>query len=426
MRLKTPVVQVGKVALGGTNPIRIQSMTNTDTADAKATVSQIIELAKAGSELVRITVDNENAAKAVSEIRKQLDKKGYKNIPLIGDFHFNGHSLLNRFPACASALDKYRINPGNVGHDQNFETIIEIAKKNNKSVRIGSNAGSVKVCSGRRRGANFVPGAPIFSKVFSKTTSPLIKAVVDSALNSAIRAEKFGLSRNQIILSVKMSDVQETVTAYRLLVKQMEKSRHIYALHLGLTEAGSGRQGIVASTAALSILLNEGIGDTIRVSLTPDKNSRMGRTEEVLVCKDILQSLGLRQFSPRIISCPGCGRAANDLFQKIALEVKSHLLKHSAKYSKNPAFANLKIAIMACLVNGPGEASQADIALVLPGKNDLARSTKSIHSPGGQRTELQSEPHKALVYLKGKLVKTLSGKNINKEFLKILERHIAI
>lgn len=374
MRLKTPVVQIGSVKIGGTNPVAIQSMTNTDTADVKATVSQIIELAKAGSELVRITVSDEKSAQAVPKIRTELNKKGYKNLPLIGDFHFNGHLLLEKYPDCAKTLDKYRINPGNVGNEKNFESIIKIAIKNNKPVRIGVNAGSI---------GN--------------------KSMVDSALNSAKLAEKNGLKRNKIVLSVKASSVLETIRAYELLAEKMRVSKRIYAIHLGLTEAGGNLKGIISSTAAVSILLQKGIGDTIRISLTPSPKEL--RSKEVEVCKILLQSLGLRSFSPQITSCPGCGRAANQVFQKLNRETEKFIQKNTKKFAKNPNFRNLKIAIMGCIVNGPGEAKRADIAICLPGKN---------------------ESKKAAVFIKGKFSKTISGKNINKEFLKILEQILPI
>lgn len=374
MRLKTPVVQIGSVKIGGTNPVAIQSMTNTDTADVKATVSQIIELAKAGSELVRITVSDEKSAQAVPKIRTELNKKGYKNLPLIGDFHFNGHLLLEKYPDCAKTLDKYRINPGNVGNEKNFESIIKIAIKNNKPVRIGVNAGSI---------GN--------------------KSMVDSALNSAKLAEKNGLKRNKIVMSVKASSVLETIRAYELLAEKMRVSKRIYAIHLGLTEAGGNLKGIISSTAAVSILLQKGIGDTIRISLTPSPKEL--RSKEVEVCKILLQSLGLRSFSPQITSCPGCGRAANQVFQKLNRETEKFIQKNTKKFAKNPNFRNLKIAIMGCIVNGPGEAKRADIAICLPGKN---------------------ESKKAAVFIKGKFSKTISGKNINKEFLKILEQILPI
>jgi len=386
MRIKSPVVQIGGLALGGKNPVAIQSMTNTDTADVKATVKQVIELAKAGSELVRVTVNDEAAAKAVPKIRTELNKKGFENLPLIGDFHFNGHLLLMKFSEMAKALDKYRINPGNVGygasHDANFETIIRIAIKNNKPVRIGVNFGSID------------------QEALKRAKGDFIVAMINSALESAKLAEKLGMKQNKIILSVKASDVIDTIQAYELLAEQMTKNKHFYALHLGLTEAGSEEQGIVSSTAALAVLLEKGIGDTIRISLTPGKNSP--RTKEVEVCQLLLQSLNLRSFFPKVISCPGCGRAANDLFQKIAAEVKAHLTK---KAEKNPNLKTLKVAIMGCIVNGPGEVRSADIALVLPGKNE--------------RTMAQ-------VYVKGKLVKTLNTKNMGKEFMRIIDGECGI
>lgn len=367
MRIKTPVVKIRNLFIGGNNPIAIQSMTNTQTSDVSATVSQCIELAKAGAELVRITVNDEKAAEAIPEIRKILDKKGYKNLPLVGDFHFNGNALLKKFPHCAKSLDKYRINPGNVGNDKNFEEIIEIAKKNNKVVRIGINVGSIK--------------------------NPTIQNIVKTALTSARFAEKLGLAQNKIVLSVKTSDVQSTIKAYELLAKKMKT--HPYAIHLGLTESGSGLQGIVSSVSAIAILLKKGIGDTIRVSLTPSKSEP--RTRELEVCKDILQSLNLRHFKPQIISCPGCGRTNNKLLQEVTEKITTYVEKHY------PTLTKLKIAIMGCVVNGPGEAKNADIALVLPGKTE-----KPI----------------AQVYLKGKFSKNLTGKNIAQQFLKIFTKYI--
>ncbi|MFA7685909.1 MAG: flavodoxin-dependent (E)-4-hydroxy-3-methylbut-2-enyl-diphosphate synthase [Candidatus Gracilibacteria bacterium] len=397
MRLKTPVVQVGKVKIGGENPVRIQSMTNTDTADVKATFKQIIELAKAGSELVRVTVNDEKSAEAVSKIRALLNKKGYKNIPLIGDFHFNGHRLLQEFPACAKALDKYRINPGNVGygksHDENFEAIIKMAIRYKKTIRIGGNLGSLdKELLQKMIEQNLKSKKPL------SYNELLIITLVKSVLDSATRAEKLGMPQDKIILSVKISEVQDVIKAYELLATEMQKSRHYYALHLGLTEAGGGFKGVISSASALAILLQEGIGDTIRISLTPAPLE--SRTKEVEACKDLLQSLGLRYFHPQVTSCPGCGRTANTIFQKIAQETENFLKKNALKYSKNPNFPNLRIAVMGCIVNGPGESSRADIAISLPGKN---------------------EPNKALVYAKGKLVKTLNTKNIGKEFLRILD-----
>lgn len=386
MRLKTPIVKIREVKLGGNNPIVIQSMTNTDTADAEETAKQCIELYEAGSELVRITVDNEASAAAVPKIRKILDAKGYKDLPLIGDFHFIGHELLEKYPECSKTLDKYRINPGNVGFgksgDKNFEEIIKIAIKNKKPVRIGGNWGSLdqellaKLMDNNSKLKNPKPNKEI-----------IIQTLVKSTLDSAKLAEKLGLKRNQIILSIKVSDVQELTKAHELLVKKM--GRKPYALHLGLTEAGSGLQGVVSSSAALAILLQKGIGDTIRISLTPQKGEP--RIREVQACKHLLQSLNLRHFRPKIVSCPGCGRTNNKLFQKIVKEVNQYVDKNDLK--------KLHIAIMGCIVNGPGESGQADIALHLPGKNE-----QSIVS----------------VYVKGKFYKTLKGENITKQFIEIL------
>jgi len=373
MRLKTPVVQIGNMKIGGNNPIAIQSMTNTSTSDVSSTVKQIIELAYAGSELVRVTVNDEKAAQAVPLIRAELNKKGYKNIPLIGDFHFNGDLLLTKYPECAKSLDKYRINPGNVGHEKNFETIIKIAIKYNKPVRIGVNVGSLD------------------QKVLGREPD-LVKAMVKSALDSAKLAEKIGLSANKIVLSVKMSSIPSTVKAYKLLAEKMQKNKHYYAIHLGLTEAGEGLEGVVSSTSALALMLNEGIGDTLRVSLTP--SPKESRTKEVEVCKIILQSLGLRTLYTHITSCPGCGRTDNKTYQDLVKQIADHLKKNY----KN--IGDIKVAVMGCLVNGPGESKSADIGISLPGK---------------------SEEPKALVYQRGQLTKTLHGKNIAKDFIKILD-----
>ncbi len=358
MRLSTPTVKIRNTKLGGKNPIAIQSMTNTDTADAQATATQCIELYEAGSELVRITVDNEASAEAVPEIRKILDAKGYKDLPLIGDFHFIGHKLLEKYPQCAKTLDKYRINPGNVGfgksHDENFEKIIKIAIKNKKPVRIGGNWGSLD--------------QELLTKLMDKNPDEdiRIKTLVKSTLDSAKLAEKLGLKHDKIVLSVKVSDVQELIKAYELLVKKM--GRKPYALHLGLTEAGSGLQGIVSSTVALAILLQKGIGDTIRISITPQNNEP--RIREVQACKHLLQSLDLRRFQPKIVSCPGCGRTNNALFQKIVKEVNHYVGKNNLE--------PINIAVMGCVVNGPGESRQADVALHLPGKNEKVSASVYI------------------------------------------------
>ncbi len=396
MRLKTETVKIGSKQIGGLNPVLIQSMTNTDTADAEKTSAQCIELYKAGAEIIRITVNDENAAKAVPEIRKILDRKGFKDLPLIGDFHFNGHKLLKDFELCAKTLDKYRINPGNLGygkkHDENFETIIKIAKKYKKPVRIGVNFGSVD--------------PELKTKMMEKNTGRknpvdlngvMIETVVKSALDSAVRAEELGLKRNMLVLSVKMSDVLDTIKAYELLAAKMKKAKRLYALHLGLTEAGAGLQGVVASTSALSILLHKGIGDTIRVSLTPAPAEP--RTKEVEVARHILQSLNLQRFTPKIISCPGCGRTDAPYFEKMAAKIRSRI--ENPKFMKKyPHIKNLKIAIMGCIVNGPGESRSADIAIHLPGK---------------------TEQKIASIYLNGKPLKTVTGPHIEKEFIKELE-----
>lgn len=405
MRLTTPVVTIGNVKVGGQNPIVIQSMTNTDTSDAKATAQQAMELADAGSEIVRMTVNTNLAAPQVPEIRKILNDKGYKTLPLIGDFHYNGHILLKEFPKMAKALDKYRINPGNVGygekHNYNFGTIIKIAIDNNKPVRIGVNWGSLD--------------QDLLTEMMNKNSrliqpksdkEVIIDAMVESALRSAELAEKLGLTQDKIILSVKMSIVQDMIKAYELLATKMQKNKHLYALHLGLTEAGVGMQGLVSSSAALAILLQQGIGDTIRISLTP--TSTQPRTKEVEACKTLLQSLGFRHFKPQVTSCPGCGRTDSHFFQELAEEVNSHITKNlpiwQKKYPKSAQkIAELKIAIMGCVVNGPGESKHADIAISLPG-----RMEKPV----------------APVYIQGKFVKSLQGKKIPQNFFKILEDFI--
>lgn len=401
MRLKTPTVDIRGIKIGGKNPIVIQSMTNTDTADAESTVRQCIQLADAGSEIVRMTVNTNFAAPKVPEIRKMLDAQGYEALPLIGDFHYNGHILLKEFPQMATALDKYRINPGNVGygdkHDYNFATIIKIAIENNKPVRIGVNWGSLD--------------QDLLTEMMNKNAklkSPktdkqvIIYAMVESALRSAKLAEKIGLPQNKIILSVKMSIVQDMVKAYELLAKHMLKNKHLYALHLGLTEAGIGMQGLVSSSAALAILLQQGIGDTIRISLTPTPTQP--RTKEVEACKTLLQSLGYRHFQPQVTSCPGCGRTDSTFFQELAEKTNSYIAKQMPIWQKeHPQVAQLKIAVMGCVVNGPGESKHADIAISLPGK---------------------SEKPVAPIFIKGKFVKSLTGKKIPEQFMEILEDFI--
>lgn len=397
MRLKTPVVQIGKVKMGGGQPIVIQSMTDTDTADAAATAAQCMQLAAAGSELVRITVNTDQAAKAVPEIRKILNENGYKDLPLVGDFHFNGHILLTDHPECALALDKYRINPGNVGkgdkHDINFETMIKIAIANNKVVRIGVNWGSLDqdlLTEMMDKNAKLIK--PKSDKEL------LIETTVLSAISSAEQATKLGLPNNKLVLSVKMSVVDDVVKAYQLLASKTSD----YAIHLGLTEAGSGMQGLVSSSAALSILLNQGIGDTIRISLTPGPND--ARTEEVKACKTLLQALGYRHFRPQVTSCPGCGRTGSAFFRQLAEEVNKKIDQRMPEWQKKyPAAAQLKIAVMGCVVNGPGESQHADIAISLPG-----RMEKDV----------------APVYIKGKYTKSLSGDSITEDFMAIIEDYI--
>lgn len=375
-RRKSHKVKIGNVTIGGDSPVAIQSMTNTDTADVNATVTQIIELADAGSELVRIAVNNERAAQAVPEIRKKLHARKY-SVPLIGDFHFSGHALLEKFPECAQALDKYRINPGNVetsaDRGRNFETMVRLAIKYGKPIRIGANWGSIDD-----------------------------RDLVKSVIGLARKAEKLGLPANKIVLSAKTSDFQSTIRAYEMLAKRTK-----YALHLGLTEAGSGIKGLVASSAALAVLLQKGIGDTIRISLMPGIGQP--RKAEVEACRFLLQSMGLRNFYPFVTSCPGCGRTDNILFQRLAGEVNEYVEKYlfarqrTRGQFKNSKIQKLKIAVMGCSVNGPGEARHADIALVLPG-----RSEKPI----------------AMVFVRGRLFKTLTGRSIGQNFLEILEQFI--
>lgn len=398
-RLKTPEVKVGSILIGGDNSIVIQSMTNTDTANAVATAKQCMQLADAGANVVRITVNDQPSASAVPKIRKLLDSKGYKDLPLVGDFHFNGQVLLKENPLCASTLDKYRINPGNVGFgkgkDTNFEEIIKIALKNKKPIRIGVNSGSIN-----QRLLTSMMEQNAKRKNPSPDEDIRISAAVKSALSSALHAEKLGMKRNQIILSVKLSDVQSVIKAHRLLVQEMKKNRKIYALHIGLTEAGPGDDGVIASAIALSTLLQDGIGDTIRISLTPQKGE--SRTKEVEVCKTLLQSLGFAQYKPKITSCPGCGRTDNQFFQNLVQEIVKYLDKNRPKWEKKyPKIKSSKIAIMGCIVNGPGESRSADVAIHLPGKG---------------------EGKMASVYMHGKFYKTLQGKNIAEDFMRIIEQ----
>ncbi|MGR8979027.1 MAG: flavodoxin-dependent (E)-4-hydroxy-3-methylbut-2-enyl-diphosphate synthase [Gammaproteobacteria bacterium] len=395
LRKMTHQVLVGDVKVGGGAPIVVQSMTNTDTADVSATANQIIELANAGSEIVRVTVNTEEAAKAVPEIRNQLDQKGY-SVPIVGDFHFNGHKLLEKYPDCAAALDKYRINPGNVGRgksrDPQFQQMVEFACRYDKPVRIGVNGGSLdqavltRLLDENRSLSNPEPLAAVTRK-----------AIVLSALESAAKAEEIGLSKNKIILSCKISNVQELIQIYQDLSRRCD-----YALHLGLTEAGMGSKGIVASSAALSVLMQQGVGDTIRISLTPEPGS--SRTQEVIVAQELLQTMGFRSFTPMVISCPGCGRTTSDYFQKLAMEIQSYLRDQMPVWrSRYPGVEEMEVAVMGCVVNGPGESKNANIGISLPGTGE---------SPV------------APVYEDGIKTVTLKGDRIAEEFQALVERYI--
>jgi (E)-4-hydroxy-3-methylbut-2-enyl-diphosphate synthase len=385
---------VGGVAIGSAHPIVVQSMTNTDTADASGTALQVADLARAGSRLVRVTVNNEEAARAVPEIASRLADMGV-TVPVIGDFHYNGHLLLAKYPATARTLAKYRINPGNVGgkrRDENFRTIIRIALDNDRPVRIGVNWGSLdqdlltELMDDNARGVNPLPAKDVY-----------IEAMLQSALRSAAVAEETGLGHDRIIISAKVSGVQDLLTVYRQLAGRCD-----YPLHLGLTEAGLGSKGIVASTAALSILLAEGIGDTIRVSLTPRPGG--DRTEEVRIAQQILQSLELQNFNPQVTACPGCGRTTSTFFQHMAEDIQTYLREQMPSWqTRYPGVVDMKVAVMGCVVNGPGESKHANIGISLPGTFE--------------------EP-KAPVYVDGKLLLTLKGETIVPEFLKILEDYV--
>ena len=395
-RRKAAVCDVGGVKVGGDHPIVVQSMTNTDTADSTSTVNQSMELARAGSELVRITVNHDKAAEAVPRIVETLRDLGV-NAPIVGDFHYNGHILLKKYPPCAQRLAKYRINPGNVNigkkHDDNFRTMIEVAIDNDKPVRIGVNWGSLdQTLLTQLMDENARLAKP---KEASEVTRD---AIVLSALRSAEAAESYGLAHDRIILSAKVSNVQDLVAVYRDLAARCD-----YPLHLGLTEAGMGSKGIVASTAALSILLQEGIGDTIRVSLTPAPDG--DRTEEVLICQQVLQSLELRSFTPQVTACPGCGRTTSTFFQEMADEIQTYLREKMPVWkSQYPGVEEMGVAVMGCVVNGPGESKHANIGISLPGTFE--------------------EP-KAPVYVDGRLLKTLKGEGIVREFIQILEDYVA-
>ena len=394
-RRKTPAVLIGNVRVGGDAPVVVQSMTNTDTADVQGTIKQVAALARAGSELVRVTVNNDAAAQAVPHIVEGLEGIGVR-VPVIGDFHYNGHLLLKKYPACARSLAKYRINPGKVSigkkDDENFRTMVEVAVENQTPVRIGVNWGSLdQQLLTRMMDENSRRPDPLDARDVT------MEAMVVSALNSAAMAEKYGLRSDQIIISAKVSGVQDLLDVYRSLA-----SRCSYALHLGLTEAGMGMKGIVASSAALAPLLMQGIGDTIRVSLTPAPGG--DRTEEVLVAQQILQSLGIRSFAPQVTACPGCGRTTSTFFQEMAEQIQSYLRTSMPAWKQRyPGVEEMKLAVMGCVVNGPGESKHANIGISLPGTFE--------------------EP-KAPVFVDGRLMTTLRGDHIVKEFIRILDEYV--
>ncbi len=385
---------VGGVPVGSAHPIVVQSMTNTDTADVPGTIRQVSALARAGSQLVRVTVNNEEAAQAVPAIVDGLETQGVR-VPIIGDFHYNGHLLLTKYPACAEALAKYRINPGNVGGkhaDDNFRAIIDVALRNEKPVRIGVNWGSLdQILLTEMMDANARLAVPRDAR------DVMMEAMVESAIRSATQAEGLGMPHDRIILSAKVSGIQDLVDVYRMLAGRAD-----YPLHLGLTEAGMGMKGIVGSAAGLAILLQQGIGDTIRVSLTPKPNG--DRTEEVLVAQQILQSLGLRSFTPQVTACPGCGRTTSTFFQQMAEDIQGYLREQMPLWrTRHPGVEELKVAVMGCVVNGPGESKHANIGISLPGTFE--------------------EP-KAPVYVDGRLLVTLKGDTIVADFLKILNEYV--
>jgi len=394
-RRKSVTAKIGNVRVGGDVPVVVQSMTNTDTADVQSTVQQVAQLARAGSELVRVTVNNDAAAQAVPAIFEELAKQNI-HVPIIGDFHYNGHLLLTKYPECAQALAKYRINPGNVSvgrkNDDNFRAMVEVAVKNDKPVRIGVNWGSLdqqlltRMMDENSRSANPKDARDV-----------TMDAMVESALRSAELAEEFGLPHNYIILSAKVSGVQDLIDVYRMLASKCD-----YPLHLGLTEAGMGAKGIVGSAAGLAVLLQEGIGDTIRVSLTPAPNGN--RAEEVFVGQQILQSLGIRSFTPQVTACPGCGRTTSTFFQEMAEQIQSYLRTSMPVWKdKYPGIEELKVAVMGCVVNGPGESKHANIGISLPGTFE--------------------EP-KAPVFVDGRLMTTLKGDHIVAEFFDILNEYV--
>ena len=396
LRRKTLGVKVGEITIGDQGPVVVQSMTNTDTADKVSTVAQVARLAKAGSELVRLTVNTEEAAAQVPYIRAELDEMGCA-VPLVGDFHYNGHLLLTKYPACAEALSKYRINPGNVGfkdkRDPQFTTMIEQAIKYDKPVRIGVNWGSLdQVLLARFMDNNAKRSIPKDVKLV------MHDALIASAIESAALAERIGLGKDRIVLSCKVSSVQDLVAVYQKLAKESE-----YALHLGLTEAGMGSKGIVASTAALSVLLQQGIGDTIRISLTPEPGG--DRTQEVIVGQEILQTMGIRSFTPQIAACPGCGRTTSTVFQELAEEIQSYVRLSMPEWGKRYiGVEEMQVAVMGCIVNGPGESKHANIGISLPGTG---------------------EQPAAPVFIDGKKKVTLRGGKIAQEFKEIVDDYIS-
>ncbi len=394
-RRETPEVKVGQVLIGGSHPIVVQSMTNTDTADARGTARQVAKLARAGSELVRITVNTLKAAQAVPDIVRRLEMMSC-DVPLIGDFHYNGHQLLTAVPECAQLLAKYRINPGNVGfgrkRDDQFATIIDLAIKYQKPVRIGVNWGSLdSSLLARLMDENAALARPLDARLVMR------EALICSAIESASQAEKLGLEHNRIILSCKVSDVQDLIAVYRTLAQ-----RCTYPLHLGLTEAGMGSKGIVCSSAALAVLLQEGIGDTIRISLTPEPDQ--ARSDEVVVAQELLQSMGLRAFAPMVTACPGCGRTTSTYFQSLTQDVQNFVRERMPEWRvRYQGVENLSLAVMGCVVNGPGESRHADIGISLPGTG---------------------EAPVAPVFIDGNKAKTLRGESLTTDFLKLIENYV--
>ena len=396
-RRATKTVRIRDLAVGGDHPVIVQSMTNTDTADPASTAQQVAELYHAGSEIVRITVNNQDAARAVPEVRSRLVDLGAGDVPLVGDFHYNGHVLLTEYPDCAKALDKYRINPGNVGkganHDKNFAAMVQVAIEHDKPVRIGVNAGSLdQSVLARLMDANASSSTP------KPANEVLLDAMVESALESTAAAIELGLGEDKIIISTKISRVQELISVYRQLARRTD-----VPLHLGLTEAGMGNKGIISSSVGLSVLLQEGIGDTIRVSLTPKPGQ--SRTEEVRVAQQILQSLEIRPFLPEVTACPGCGRTTSSYFQVLAQEIEGFLGERMPQWKKTiPQAAELKVAVMGCVVNGPGESKAANIGISLPGTGEAPRSP---------------------VFVDGEHVTTLEGPTLATDFKRMIEDYVA-